>query len=138
MRVRGQHDESGFSLIEVMVAMVVFLVASVSLAQLMAMTTRMQLLAQNTTEATRLAEMKLDELATLDFATDPSIQITTPDVLETDVVDYFDTPAGGVTRRWSVVIGPTATTRTVTVRVIDQAGSLGARTVDLTSVLRHR
>ena len=137
MRSQDHHDESGFSLIEVMVAMVIFLVASVSLAQLLAMTTRMQLQAQNTTEATRLAETKLDELRTLDFATDPSIQLTTPAVLDTDVANYFDVPASGVTRRWSVVAGPTATTRTVTVRVIGNAGSLGARTVDLTSVLRQ-
>ena len=137
MRGQLRRGESGFSLIEVMVAMVVFLVASVSLAQLLAMTTRMQLQAQNTTEATRLAEIKLDELKTLDFATDPSIQITTQDVLDADVVNYFDAPASGVTRRWSVGTGPTATTRTVTVRVIDKAGSLGGRTVDLTTVLRQ-
>ena len=137
MPSQDHHAESGFSLIEVMVAMVIFLVASVSLAQLLAMTTRMQLQAQNTTEATRLAETKLGELRTLDFANDPSIQLTTPAVLDTDVANYFDAPASGVTRRWSVVAGPTATTRTVTVRVIDKAGSLGARTVDLTSVLRQ-
>jgi prepilin-type N-terminal cleavage/methylation domain-containing protein len=137
MRSQNHHEESGFSLIEVMVAMVIFLVASVSLAQLLAMTTRMQLQAQNTTETTRFAETKLDELRTLDFATDPSIQLTTPAVLDTDVTNSFDTPASGVTRRWSVVAGPTATTRSVTVRVIDKAGSLGARTVDLTTVLRQ-
>ena len=50
-----------------MVAMVVFLVAAVGLAQLLAMTTRMHLQAQNATEATRLAQGKIDELATLDF-----------------------------------------------------------------------
>ena len=60
-RTRG---DTGFTLIEVMVALVVFLVASVGLAQLLAMTTRMHLQANNTTEATRLAESKIDELMT--------------------------------------------------------------------------
>ena len=130
-------QESGFSLVEVMVAMVVFLVAAVGLAQLLAITTRMHLQAENTTEATRLAQGKIAELTALDFATDPSIQITEADALSTDVPNYFDTPENGVTRRWSVVAGPTPTTRMITVRVIDRAGSLGERTVDLTTVLRQ-
>jgi len=141
LSIRGvqsrRAQESGFSLVEVMVAMVVFLVTAVGLAQLLALTTRMHLQAENTTEATRLAEGKIAELTTLDFATDPSIQITEADVLSTDVPNYFDTPENGVTRRWSVVAGPTATTRMITVRVIDRAGSLGGRTVDLTTVLRQ-
>lgn len=130
-------QESGFSLVEVMVAMVVFLVAAVGLAQLLAMTTRMHLQAENTTAATRLAQGKIDELTALDFATDPSMQITETDVLSTDVPNYFDTPENGITRRWSVVAGPTPTTRMVTVRVIGRAGSLGERTVDVTTVLRR-
>ena len=134
---RTLRSKYGFSLVEVMVAMVIFLVASVSIAQLLAMTTRMHLQAHNGTEATRLAEAKLDELKTLDFDIDPSIQITTGDALNTDIANYFDLPATGVVRRWSVTPGPTASTRTITVRVIDSAGSLGARTVDLTTVLRR-
>ena len=133
-RTRG---DTGFTLIEVMVALVVFLVASVGLAQLLAMTTRMHLQANNTTEATRLAESKIDELMTLDLGTDPSIRVAAVDVLNTNVIDYFDTPVDGATRRWSVTRGPTPTTRTVTVRVILKAGSLGERTVDLTTVLRQ-
>ena len=120
-----------------MVALVVFLVASVGLAQLLAMTTRRHLQANNTTEATRLAESKLDELMTLDFGTDLSIQVAAAAVLNMNVINYFDTPVGGATRRWSVTAGPTPTTRTVTVRVILKAGSLGERTVDLTTVLRQ-
>ena len=120
-----------------MVAMVVFLIATVGLAQLLAMTTRMHLQAQNATEATRLAEGKIAALTTLAFGIDPSIQITDADVLNVNIPHYFDTPATGVTRRWSVIAGPTATTRLVTVRVIDGADSLGERTVDLTTVLRQ-
>ena len=134
---RDRYGEAGFSIVEVMVAMVVFLVAAVGLAQLLAMTTRMHLRAQNTTEATRLAQGKFDELTTLDFGIDPSIQITSADVLDVNMPNYFDTPATGITRRWAVVAGPTATTRQVTVRVINGAAGLGERTVDLTTVLRQ-
>ncbi len=120
-----------------MIAMTIFLVASLGIAQLLTMTTRMHVHAQNTAEATRLAESKLEELGALDFATDPSIQITTADTLSQDVADYFDTPDTNVTRRWTVIAGPTATTRTITVRVIDGEGGTGERAVDLSSVLRQ-
>ena len=118
-----------------MVAMVVLLIVAVGLAQLLAMTIRIHLQAESTAETTRLAQGKIDELTTLNFGTEPSIQITSADVLNADIPNYFDTPATGITRRWSVVAGPTATTRLVTVRVID--GTFGERTVDLTTVVRQ-
>ena len=121
---RDRFGKTGFSLVEVMVAMVVFLIAATGLAQSLAMTTQIHLQAQNTTEAKRLAQGKIDELTTLDFEIDPSIQVTSADVLNADMPDYFDTPATGVTRQ-------------LTVRVIDSAGGLGERTVDLTTVLRQ-
>jgi len=70
-----------------MVAMVVFLIAAVGLAQLLAMTTRMHLQAQSTTEATRLAQEKVDELTTLYFEIDPSIQISGADALNVNISD---------------------------------------------------
>jgi len=95
---------------------------------------------RNAAEATRLAQAKIEELAKLDFATAPAIQITGTDSLNADVPNYFDAPIPGlVLRRWQVQAGPspTGTTRLVTVRVINRQGSLGARTVDLTTVLRE-
>ncbi len=135
---RSRRGELGFSLVEVLVAMLVFLIGSVTVAQSLAITTRMHLQARNTTEATRLAEGKFGELMKLDFAADPVIQITAADTLNANVVNYFDTPmAGLVTRRWQVQAGPTANTRFVTVRVIDRQGSLGERTVNLTTLIRQ-
>ena len=134
---RGASRDGGFTLVEVMIAMTIFLVASVGIAQLLAMTTRMHIQAQSTAEATRLAEAKLEELASLDFATDPSIQMTAADTLNQNVANYFDTPETNVIRRWVVVAGPTTTTRMVTVRVIDGVASVNERTVDLTSVFKQ-
>ncbi len=133
-----RHADAGFTLVEVMVAMMVFLVGSIAVAQLMAVTARMHLVSQNSTEATRLAHEKFDELTRLDFGADPAMQITGADTLGGSVPNYFDSPTPGlVTRRWRVQAGPTATTRVVTVRVIDGVGSLTQRTVDLTMVLRQ-
>lgn len=121
-----------------MVTTAVFVVGSVAVAQLLALGTLMHLQSRHTTEATRLAEAKFEELMKLDFDTDPAIQITTTDTLNVNVPDYFDAPiAGLVTRRWQVQAGPTANTRIVTVRVLDRPGGLGQRTVNLTTVIRR-
>ena len=117
--------------------MVVFLVGSVAVAQLLAVTARSHLVAQNSTQATRLVQQKFDELMKLDFAADAAIQITAVDTLTADTANYFDSPGAVVTRRWRVQAGPTATTRLVTVRVIEGQGSMSARTVDLTTVIRQ-
>ena len=117
--------------------MVVFLVGSVSVAQLLAVTTHMHLVAQNSTQATRLVSQKFDELMKLAFATDAAVQISAGDTLAGDTANYFDTPAGAVSRRWSVAAGPTATTRLVTVRVIEGEGNMAERTIDLTTVIRQ-
>lgn len=121
-----------------MVATVVFLVGSVAVAQLLAVTARMHVVSQNSTQATRLVQQKFDELMKLDFAVDPAIQISPNNALTQNVANYFDNPVpGAVTRRWNVQAGPTGTTRLVTVRVIDGQGSMAERTVDLTTVLRQ-
>ena len=124
-------------LIEVMIAMVVLLVGVAGAAQLITLTTRMHLQAGNTTEATQLAQSKLDELMKLDFAAAPEIQISASDTLGGDVANYFDAPGDGLTRRWWVQAGPTANSRLVTMRVINGAGSLGQRTVNVTTVIRQ-
>ncbi len=117
--------------------MVVFLVGSVAVAQLLAVTTQMHLVSQNSTQATRLAQQKFDELMKLDFAADAAVQISAANTLTANTASYFDTPGPVITRRWSVQAGPTATTRRVTVRVIDGQGSMSRRTVDLTTVIRQ-
>ena len=124
-RRRRHRSDAGFTLVEVMVATLVFLVGSVAVAQLMAVTARMHLVSQNSTEATRFVHQKFDELMKMDFAADADIQINANDTLAADTPNYFDNPVAGlVTRRWRVQAGPTANTRLVTVRVIDGVGSM--------------
>jgi prepilin-type N-terminal cleavage/methylation domain-containing protein len=62
--------ESGFSLIEAMVAMAILSLALVSLADLLAMATRANMTARNTTRAVILAEQKMEQLNGLAWSFD--------------------------------------------------------------------
>ena len=113
-----------------MIAMVILTVALVSLAELMAITLRMQMLGRNQTSATRLAQDKIDELMTQNFT---AAALSVAGSLTADVANHFDDPnvagigTGLYKRRWlveavaddpGVAGGPTAgRLRRVTVRV---------------------
>lgn len=115
--------EAGFTLVEALVAMVVLTIGLVSMAEMLAVTLRLQQLGRSETEAVRLAQDKLDQLMSLNFATAPEIQLNVVDSLASNVANYFDT-VPGYTRRWDIAAGPdsaagpVATIRQVTVRVI--------------------
>lgn len=137
--------ERGFTLVEVLVAMLILTGGLVAVAQLLAMTIRMHQLARNTAEATRLADAKFEELMKLNFAAAPAVQVSAPapDPLEGNVANYFDVPTNTgssnvYTRRWRVQAGPTATTRLVTVRIVPgQSSVLTFRIVELTTLIRQ-
>ena len=116
-----ERHEDGFSLIEVLIAMLIVTIGLVSVAQLMAVTTIVHSDARETSIATELAQAKLDQLTGMNLASDAAVQITpaSPDSLESNVADYFDEPATGITRRWKVEAGPTTNTRLLTLRVIN-------------------
>ena len=89
--------------------MVILTVALVSMAELMAITLRMQQLGRNQTQAVRLAQDKIDELMSQNFAT--SAQVSIGGSLTADVANHFDVPTlAGVQqpywRRWTVAAGP--------------------------------
>jgi hypothetical protein len=64
------NDESGFSLLEVMVATGLLVTALVTLAQLFVISARSNIGSHNTTYASVLAEQKLEELRALDWGYD--------------------------------------------------------------------
>ena len=106
-----RHDgEGGFTLIEVMFAMVIMVVALVALAEMMAISVRMQMLGRNETGAVRLAQGKIDELVNLNFTTAPGTTlVAVGGSLTSDAPGYSDTPlASGTTtvvgykRRWQI------------------------------------
>ena len=153
--MQPSNDDRGFTLIEVLIAIVVLTVALVSMAELMAITLRMQQLGRNQTSATRVAQDKVDELMSQNFA---NVQLAVGGSLTADVANHFDAPvpAGGgnaiFRRRWLVeamnfgdqgnfggVMTAVAggSTRRVTVRVIPiAADSRISPTVDLVTIVR--
>ena len=140
---------------EVLIAMVVLVVALVSLAELMAITLRLQQMGRNQTAATRLAQDKIDELMSLNFN---NAQLAPGGSLDADQANHFDAPApagGGnaiYRRRWTVTsmnYGDVAnrngvntaiaadTTRLVTVRVTPIVSDRRiSPAVDLVTVVR--
>ena len=146
-------NERGFTLIEAVVAMMVCTVGLVAMAELMAVTLRLQQLGRNSTSAARLAQDKVDELTTKDFVT--NVQAACGGDLDADTANHFDTPmedngtpdnladdtvTKGYKRRWLVEAGPDGDTnlRQVTVRVIpDVTDRRMAAPYDLVTFIRN-
>lgn len=123
-----------------MVAMVVLTIGLVSLAELLAVTLRLQQLGRNETQAVRLAQDRMDRLMSLNFTTAASIQLNGSDSLASNVANYFDTEVVGYTRRWDIAAGPDGNPdlRVVTIRVIP--ATVDARTTaeyELVSIIRR-
>lgn len=122
-------------------ATVIVTVGLVALAELMAVSLRLQMLGRNETEAVRLAQDKVDQLMSLDFDTAASIQIGGS--LTSDVTNFSDT-SGGYTRRWLVEAGPTdpgsggTDLRQLTMRVIpNNAESRTTTTFEMVTIIRR-
>jgi len=86
-------SESGFSLIETLVATGLLATAVVTLAQLFAVSTRSNLGSRNTTYAAVLAEQKMEELRALTWGFDTSGLPVTD--ITTDTTANPETPVGG-------------------------------------------
>jgi Tfp pilus assembly protein PilV len=129
-------DERGFTLVEATVAMGLLVIGLISMAEMLAVTLRMQQLGHEETAAARLAQDKLDHLRSLPW-TDPMIQENAVDSLVADTPNYFDL-VPGFTRRWDIAPGPdgSAELRQVSIRVIPakQDSRLASR-FDLVSVI---
>ena len=113
-------NERGFTLVEVLVATVILVIGLVAMAELMAITLRMQMLGKNETAAIRLIQSKMDELVAVSFTGTNAASVAVGGSLTTDVSTYNDTPAGsGFKRRWQITaIAGETTVRTLTVTII--------------------
>lgn len=150
-------DQGGFTLVEAVIAMLVCTIGLVAMAELMAVTLRLQQLGRNSTSAARLAQDKIDELTTLPFnpvAANYNPAIACGGSLTANETNYNDRPmqdngtpddltddtvSKGYTRRWLVGSGPDADPdlRQVTVRVIpDVSDRRTAAPYDLTTFIR--
>lgn len=118
--------------------MVILTVGLVSMAELLAVSLRLQQLGRNGTQAVRLAQDKMDQLMSLNFTTAATIQIGGS--LTANEADHFDTDVPGYTRRWLVEAGPDGDPdlRQITIRVIpDLADRRTASPYDLISIIRR-
>jgi hypothetical protein len=118
--------------------MMVCTVGLVAMAELMAVTLRMQQLGRNSTHAVRLAQEKVDELTTVTFA---HASMACGGSLTADQADHFDDGTlnnVGYHRRWVVANAPDGDNlRQVTVRVIpDVTDRRTASPFDLITIIR--
>jgi prepilin-type N-terminal cleavage/methylation domain-containing protein len=130
-RIRG--DESGFTLIEVLVSTLVLTIGLVGIAGLLTVTTMAQVGARESARSVRLAQTKLDEIMKLPFA---DARISVGGDLAANVANHNSTPVPGVTVRWLVAAGPTDDTRVVTVRVVNMRAQQ-YRNTQLSSIVRE-
>lgn len=125
--------------------MMIATVGLIAMAELMAVTLRMQQLGRNSTSASRVAQDKIDELNTVGF---PNAQMACGGSLTANVANHNDDALWadgtrkGYRRRWVVSAGPDAATpptalRTVTVRVIPDVNDRRVNQIfDLTTIIR--
>jgi competence protein ComGC len=137
-RSAPSSDERGFTLVEAVVALMVCTVGLVAMAELMAITIRMQQLGRNSTHAVRMAQEKVDELTTVTFA---HATMACGGSLTVDQANHFDDGIVnnvGYHRRWVVSDAPDgANLRLVTVRVIpDVSDRRTASPFDLVTIIR--
>lgn len=128
-------NERGFTIVEVLVATVILVIGLVAMAELMAITLRMQMLGKNETAAIRLVQSKIDELVAVTFT---SASVAVGGSLTTDVAAYNDAPVSGYKRRWQIAaIAGETRVRTLTVTVIPtNADRRTNAQVQLTTIIR--
>ncbi len=90
MRCETKRKEFGFTLIEVLIAIVILSVGLLSLAQMMVFATRSNALAGRMTSSAALAREQLERLKAVPFYSNPAIRARSPLLL-----DGGDVEAGG-------------------------------------------
>ena len=116
--------------------MVIMTIALVSMAEMMAITLRMQMMGRNETAAVRLVQSKIDELVAVNFT---SATVAVGGSLTTNVTNYNDAlPNDGFTRRWQIAaIAGETRVRTLTVRVTPTVNDRRTNAViELTTIIR--
>lgn len=115
--------------------MVILTVALVAMAELMAITLRIQMLGRNETAAVRLVQSKIDELVAVNFT---NASVAVGGSLVANVNNYNDTPTPGYTRRWQIAaIAGETRIRSLTVTVIPVINDRRTNSqVQLTTIIR--
>src|SRR5262249_46174973 len=129
--VRAKDQESGFTLIEMMIASVVLMVGLVSVVGVAAYVSRLNATSQTINVLVTTAQDEADKMRNMtwsDVTEDPKLSVggslnyASSDTNHREQIT--DTPAGNVNVSWRVANGPgtTGDLRTVTVRVVQENG----------------
>ena len=105
--LRDISSSGGFTLIEALIAMLVFVSASVALIPLLVWGITLQANSRNAIAAHSLAQEQIEELKAVPTT---DTRLANGGNLATDVANHFNQPAGTpFTRRWTVAAGPAGT-----------------------------
>ena len=132
--------ERGFTFVEALIATGILAGGMVAVAQLLVLSLQMHHLGRATSTASHLATDKVNQLMKLNFDTAAAIAVTptSPNSLDQNVANYFDSPGSGYTRRWKVEAGPATDTRRVTVRVVPPTTNRNIfRTIEVITIVRR-
>jgi Tfp pilus assembly protein PilV len=130
--LKRDSGSEGFSLIEVLIAMVILMVGLLGVAMLMGVAIQNNMLSKNISDATNLAETKLEQLKKLKLRTAPEVQ--PGGSLTANQADHFVTVTDQTTR-WLVAAGP-GNTRDITVRVIPNTITRFNKSVEMRTIVR--
>ena len=132
-RERRRNCKNGFSLVEVLIALLVTVIGVLAVSTMVVLAIRLQMLSRDTTLAIGLAEGKLEELRYMDPA-DP--ERTLGGDLNSNAVDHFENANGNLfTVRWKIDPGP-VNTQDVTIGVVTNALNLKISTVRIQALLQ--
>ncbi len=132
-RERRRNSKNGFSLIEVLIALLVTVIGVLAVSTMVVLAIRLQMLSRDTTLAIGLAEGKLEELRYMDPA-DP--ERTLGGDLNSNAVDHFENSNGNLfTVRWKIDPGP-INTQDITVGVVTNSPNRQISTVQIRALLQ--
>ena len=112
---RGMRDR-GFTLVEVLVAVLLLIVIFAGVAQLFASSTMANATSRRTTLATMAAADKMEQFHAVAFD-DPALAASPPGTLLNDLDGYYDVPIAGCVRRWAIEPLPAHPTTALVFRV---------------------
>jgi prepilin-type N-terminal cleavage/methylation domain-containing protein len=127
MRQSAKREQSGFTLIECVIAIVLILVGLLAVYSLVVYSVQTQKMSSDLIKANSLARQKVEELRNTTRAAGGS--------LTSNTTNYFDTPSSEYVRRWQITADSIGT-QTISVTVVPAVSSTLQAQVLITTKMR--
>ena len=127
MRQSAKREQSGFTLIECVIAIVLILVGLLAVYSLVVYSVQTQKMSSDLIKANSLARQKVEELRNTTRAAGGS--------LTSNTTNYFDTPSSEYVRRWQITADSIGT-QTISVTVVPAVSSTLQPQVLITTKMR--